>query len=33
MSYFFNYATFCFYMTYFLYFFIKRRANTVLYGQ
>lgn len=33
MSYFFNYATFCFYSSYFLYFFVKRRANVVLYGQ
>jgi hypothetical protein len=32
-SYFFNYATFCFYSTYLLYFFVKRRANTVLYNQ
>ncbi len=32
MSYFFNFATLCFYFSYFLYFFIKRRANVVLYG-
>lgn len=30
---FFNYATICFYVTYFFYYFVKRRANTVLYGQ
>jgi hypothetical protein len=33
MSFFFNYATFCFYISYFIYFIVKRRANTVLYGQ
>jgi hypothetical protein len=33
MNYFFTVAGFCFYSTYFLYFFVKRKANTVLYNQ
>jgi hypothetical protein len=31
-GYFFTYATFCFYFSYFLYFIIKRKATTLLYG-
>lgn len=29
---FFNFATFCFYSTYFLYYIVKRKATTVLYN-